>query len=812
VYVGACPSVIFQTSAAQHTMPLGIKLTLTQKRSYMLCRKKYAGPTRPSIQLFFLLILISFTFTSIGCSNGLGSSASQTAASSLTFQPQTVQFNDSNQRPTFETLTLTNVASTRESILSVIASPANLFGVSNWKGPVVLEPSQKIQIQLSFRPPAVGVYTGSLTIESQAGVRHGAPGDVTLLQSTRTAVVPLVGNNAQGSGTGTNITLTIAPTTLSIGAGESHTFTAVVSGTTDKAVTWSAILGSINSSGVYTAPAGINQVQDTVSATSVADGSIYASASVSVSAETTGGGCQNPSQPYSITNRPPATCPFYGNNPVALSPWPLPIDINTAPSEKAVNGDVVGQNAFLGAGQLSEAAAENYPFANWATPGSDDYGRTLYYAQPTDPYFNLNQSCEYTKNINGPAFRAPDQAPYSNTYRTDYGNGGADSDIRVFDPSSNVIAGGYTNWNSYTSNMLVGSSNAQSPMGTKMNVGSGCGLAKNIWTDQDWGSPNGWSNSQGAEGSANWAPMATVVRNDELMQGLVAHALTWLVSCDGHYTGSGGTYNDATHVFPANADTWICSSGTEPMPPNGALLYLDYTPAQIAAMNLPAWQKIFLSAASTYGGYFGVSSRQAAIAISGQEGTESGLAYQWQTGGTLSFPPDNGEKGFTISGGTPDPVFDYLASQGVPCNKGSGSSACKYPMNAWANIPALTGPSCPSTPCSVGQHWHMADPCVAAGLASGGAGNQGPVPTPCVGALYLTIQGAGTITSAPAGIRIVGIIGRISAANGTSVTLTAQPTTGHAFSDWSGACTGSGPCTVTLNGNHGTAVVTANFN
>ena len=689
--------------------------------------------------------------------------------------------------------------------------------MTNWKGPVILQPSQAVHVQLRFTPPAAGLYTGSLAIQSTTdvlvGVSQKDPRLPPILPPSQTAVVALVGEDAKGGGGNGQITLTISPTQLSLSSGATYKFAAAVSGVTNKAVTWTALQGSIDASGVYTAPTATIQVQDTVSAISVADASVYASASVSIAPENVGagGGCQNPSQPYSITNRPPATCPFYSNNPVSLSPWPLPIDINTAPSEKAVNGDVIGRNAFLGAGQISESYAENYPFTNWATPGSDDYGRAMYYAQPDDPYFNLSptgssgQSCLYTHNINGPAFRAPNQAPYTNTYRTDYGSGGADSGIRLFDPSSNVIAGGYSNWSSYTSNLLVGSSTAQSPMGTKMNVGSGCGLAKNIWTDQDWASPNGWSNSQGAEGSANWAPMATVIRNDELMQGLVAHALTWLVSCD-------GTYNGATHVFPASSDTWICSSGTAPMPPNGALLYLDYTPDQIAAMNIPAWQKTFLSAASTYGGYFGVSSRQSPVAISLIEGNESGLAYQWQSGGTLSFPPKNGEKGFTISGGTPDPVFDYLASQGVPCNKGSGSSSCKYPMTAWANIPALTGPSCPSTPCSVGQHWHMADPCVAVGLAGGGAGNPQSVPTPCVGALYLTIQGTGTITSNPAGIRVVGNIGRISAANGTSVTLTALPVSGHAFSEWSGACSGSGTCTVTLNGKKGTAIVTANFN
>jgi hypothetical protein len=101
---------------------------------------------------------------------------------------------------------------------------------------------------------------------------------------------------------------------------------------------------------------------------------------------------------------------------------------------------------------------------------------------------------------------------------------------------------------------------------------------------------------------------------------------------------------------------------------------------------------------------------------------------------------------------------------------------------------------------------------VAVGLAGGGVGNPQSVPTPCVGALYLTIQGAGTITSNPAGIRVVGNIGRISAANGTSVTLTALPVSGHTFSEWSGACSGSGTCSVTLNGKKGTAIVTANFN
>ena len=44
--------------------------------------------------------------------------------------------------------------------------------------------------------------------------------------------------------------------------------------------------------------------------------------------------------------------------------------------------------------------------------------------------------------------------------------------------------------------------------------------------------------------------------------------------------------------------------------------------------------------------------------------------------------------------------------------------------------------------------------------------------------------------------------------HGTEVTLTATPATGWTFSAWTGACTGSGACVVTMDGNK---TVTATF-
>jgi phospholipase C len=67
--------------------------------------------------------------------------------------------------------------------------------------------------------------------------------------------------------------------------------------------------------------------------------------------------------------------------------------------------------------------------------------------------------------------------------------------------------------------------------------------------------------------------------------------------------------------------------------------------------------------------------------------------------------------------------------------------------------------------------------------------------------VQLTVQdagsGSGTVTSNPAGINC-GSACTASFQSGTSVTLTATPASGSTFTGWSGACSGSGNCTVNL--------------
>jgi endoglucanase len=71
----------------------------------------------------------------------------------------------------------------------------------------------------------------------------------------------------------------------------------------------------------------------------------------------------------------------------------------------------------------------------------------------------------------------------------------------------------------------------------------------------------------------------------------------------------------------------------------------------------------------------------------------------------------------------------------------------------------------------------------------------GPAPTKFV--LSVTASGSGTVTSAAAGINCGAACGG-SYLSGTSITLTATATNGSTFAGWSGACTGTGPCTVAM--------------
>ena len=78
------------------------------------------------------------------------------------------------------------------------------------------------------------------------------------------------------------VSLSVTPNSVSLQAGKNQQFTATITGTTNTAVNWSATGGTVNSSGRYTAPTAAGSY--VVKATSMADSTVSASATVTVTA------------------------------------------------------------------------------------------------------------------------------------------------------------------------------------------------------------------------------------------------------------------------------------------------------------------------------------------------------------------------------------------------------------------------------------------------------------------------------------------------------------------------------------------------
>ena len=100
----------------------------------------------------------------------------------------------------------------------------------------------------------------------------------------------------------TGIGVQISPTSATITSGGTQQFTATVTGTPNTKVTWSATPGTVSENGLYTAPVVTVVTSGTVTATSVADPTVKASASLSI---TPAGG--NGSPVITTTSLPPAT-------------------------------------------------------------------------------------------------------------------------------------------------------------------------------------------------------------------------------------------------------------------------------------------------------------------------------------------------------------------------------------------------------------------------------------------------------------------------------------------------------------------------
>jgi hypothetical protein len=104
-------------------------------------------------------------------------------------------------------------------------------------------------------------------------------------------------SNSNSSNNPPAVQVTVSPATTTVASAGTQQFTALVINTSNVAVTWSASLGSISSTGLYQAPTVTVSTKATVTATSVADTTKSGTASVTITA-----GSSNPG-PLSITTR-----------------------------------------------------------------------------------------------------------------------------------------------------------------------------------------------------------------------------------------------------------------------------------------------------------------------------------------------------------------------------------------------------------------------------------------------------------------------------------------------------------------------------
>src|SRR5260221_18424 len=83
-------------------------------------------------------------------------------------------------------------------------------------------------------------------------------------------------------GSGSTVKISVSPASVTLSSNQKQQLTATVSGTSNTGVTWSATAGSVDSSGLYTAPTVTSQTSVVVKATSHVDSSKSAAAAVTV--------------------------------------------------------------------------------------------------------------------------------------------------------------------------------------------------------------------------------------------------------------------------------------------------------------------------------------------------------------------------------------------------------------------------------------------------------------------------------------------------------------------------------------------------
>ena len=431
--------------------------------------------------------------------------------------------------------------------------------------------------------------------------------------------------------------------------------------------------------------------------------------------------------PFSLTSQQPSGVASYSSNANSVTSKPLPSDIMNhcyGNTSNCAAGDLIAKCALTDCGNLNDTPVPQ-PMGTYffASPGNSDNEDAVYYSASTDPWGSVVASTPTGNQT--VIFRYPSGAMFPEGSSAGSGD---ECQLTVWDQSTGWVVGFYVSGVCGAGHTLPVASGCGSTMGTACSIPTGyVSASANLFTAQDYGY-NG-SGATSPQSSNQFAPEAAMVRQQELRNGVINHALIFTVDC------ISPTNN---YVFPVLLGGFLGKCGnagfgaTNPnRSPAGALLFLDYTSAELTTIcaSNPAWQCTLLTAFTHYGGYVGIThGAGGTLSMSGNEEMESSEAWKYYYPSSFLttdpfWPWAIAEKGL-------DGTFN-LANTG--CFSGSGTNPSTYRCEGamLSNIPRMLGPegtdvegnSCTVSPgCYPSGHIHMADACIAEGYAgvSGG--------------------------------------------------------------------------------------------
>lgn len=427
-------------------------------------------------------------------------------------------------------------------------------------------------------------------------------------------------------------------------------------------------------------------------------------------------------------------------------------------------------------GVLPGTGTGGFLTGSFASPGANDGGQVpLYFGTSTDPVYkviNLKhgqcgpifQPLEVLNSsgyINNLTFHAPTGAQFSGQ------GGGDDNSIAVWDVSGSGISNGkllgfYTCCGGATALPACPGIGADglNHAGTQSDP---CAMnAEGGGPYCNYADPNGTGFASGSavDGSNGTGPYSAWTRNVEIEAGHIYHAANSSTSCEATAGGA-----EPNVVFPAvnygqtGYGALKCTNQSALGPPNGSLYFLDYTDTQLGCLNpsqptctgadgkvvnkLDPIHYVFIEQLAHYGSYEsdtgGPASTPGGWAYYHVESSQSYSYYSthgYPTALTGICPFCYGVfqnlMNSHCSGSYTDPTNWCYTN-----NRSSPNSTNAWEMRIFYNLPVnLPGPTCTTAQaaagnCGVGKHLHMADPCVAvgmAGLTSAGQWNACPGP------------------------------------------------------------------------------------